>query len=123
MTRIAECRLGATNVSESPRVILIAVSRPEPDPHSPNDTTFRTLVEFDGLFKPRYIRGEGSLQSLALAFSFLRSRLKAISTEGWVLNYPGTDHIASPDLNLFGDQWIAPPDSDTFWGENTNEED
>ena len=123
MTRIAECKLGATNVSESPRVILIAVSQPEPDPRSPNDTTFRTLVEFDGLYKPRYIRGEGSLQSLALAFSFIRARLKAMSTQGWVLNYPGTDYIASPDLNLFGDEWIAPPDSDSFWDDSIRGED
>ena len=114
MSRIAECKLGATKVSETPRAICIAVSVPEPDPKSIQGTTFRTLVEFDGLYKPRYIYGEGSLQSLALSFSFLRACLKQLSNDGWVLNYPGTADIVAPDLYLFGDSWIAPSDPDSF---------
>lgn len=60
------------------------------------------------------------MQSLALAFSYIRARLKQLSTGGWALNIPETGDIVSPDLNLFGDTWIAPADSDAFWDADTD---
>ena len=102
MTRIAELRLDAKQPDGDRRSLCIAISQPEPDPKDLRGNTFRTLLEFEGYDKPRYIYGEGSLQSLTLTTSLLKTSLEMIADEGWTLYHPDSDEIAAPDLNLFG---------------------
>ncbi|TWT93263.1 hypothetical protein Pla52n_59230 [Stieleria varia] len=94
--------LDARRADGESRRLCIAISTPERDPNDPQGNTYRTLLEVDGFFKPRYIYGEGSLQSLTLTIPILEESLAHIPARGWTLYYPGTDDVASPDLHLFG---------------------
>ena len=87
---------------EAQREVMIRVHQPEPTKESEDDTTYQTLVEIDGFEQARQIFGDGSLQSLGLAFGFIRIHLDAISSQGWVLFSPGDDEQLDPHLNLFG---------------------
>lgn len=102
MSRIAEMQLDARRTNGESRTLCIAISRPERDPNDPNGTLYRTLLEVNGFFKPRYIYGDGSLQSLTLTIPILEESLASIPARGWTLYYPGTEDVASPDLHLFG---------------------
>lgn len=102
MTRIAEMQLDARRTDGECRNLCIAISCPERDPNDLNGNMYRTLLEVNGFFKPRYIYGDGSLQSLTLAIPILKESLASIPVRGWTLYYPGTDNVASPDLHLFG---------------------
>ncbi len=102
MSRIAEIHIDARRENGDRFGVCIAISMPELDPKDPNGNTYRTLLEFEGLYKPRYIYGDGSLQSLTLTIPIVRALLESTANAGWVLYYPGTDDVGSPDLNLFG---------------------
>ncbi len=80
---------------------MIRVHQPEPDKQSENDTTYQTLLELDGFEEPFQVFGEGSLQSLSLAFGLLQMQLESISSQGWALFHPGEDEQLEPHLNLF----------------------
>jgi hypothetical protein len=101
MSRIAELSLDAKHTDGERRSLCIAISQPEPEPDA-HGNTYRTLLECEGFYKPRYIYGEGSLQSLTLTIPILRELLASIANAGWTLYYPGTEDVAPPDLNLFG---------------------
>lgn len=102
MTRIAELHLDAKRPNSDRRSLCIAISQPEPDPKDLRGNTYRTLLEFEGFEKPKYIYGDGSLQSLTLTIALLRVLLKSITEDGWTLYYPGSEDAAAPELNLFG---------------------
>ncbi|WP_144059041.1 hypothetical protein [Rhodopirellula sp. SWK7] len=102
MPRIAEMTLDTARPGSERRSVCIALSLPEIDPKDSSGSTYRTLLEFGDFYKPMYIHGDGSLQSLGLALSMLRNLLEIHADGGWVLYYSGTDDTASPDLNLFG---------------------
>jgi hypothetical protein len=102
MTRIAELHIDAKSSDGERRNLYISISQPEPDPKDLRGSTFRTLLEFEGYHKPKYIYGEGSLQSLTLTISLLKTLLEMIADDGWTLYHPDSDEIATPDLNLFG---------------------
>lgn len=95
-------QLDARRANGECRKLCIAISQPEPDPKDPLENTYRTLLEVEGFFKPRYIYGDGSLQSLTLTIPILEESLASIPVRGWTLYYAGTEVIASSNLNLFG---------------------
>lgn len=100
MTRIAVMTLEARRTGSQCRSLFIAVSTPEIDPKDSHDDTYRTLIELEHFYKPLYIYGADSLQSLGLAISMIQARLQTIVDDGWTLFYPGTEDIADPRLML-----------------------
>lgn len=81
---------------------MIRVHKPEPTEQSEDDSVYRTLVEMDGFEPPREVFGDGSLQSLGLAFGFIRAHLDSISSQGWALFQPADDEQLDSQLDLFG---------------------
>ena len=88
------------------RELVIRIHQPEATKETEDDTTFQTIVEIGGFEPPRAIFGDGSLQSLALAFGFLRVHLDSLSSQGWALFSPDDDEPLEPRLNLFG-SWVT----------------
>jgi hypothetical protein len=98
---------------EEEREAGLTVHLPEVDPKCPHGFTFRTLVELNGFNRQLYVHGEGSLQSLALAFAYIRVNLEYYTADGWQFYYPDSDGPLDPLLNLFPANWIAKSDVDT----------
>jgi hypothetical protein len=80
---IATATIYARMGSTPRRKCVVRLSRPVRAPGG----SHLCRVTFSGLAAPREVHGEGPMQTVALAFTYIQIRLEALGRSGWTFYY------------------------------------